>query len=74
MPWSNAFPDKVNSDSTVMDEAVGQRYVPVAKILLQVLVIYKLSQVIASNYNYKWILMGILCTLSGASLRTVLVS
>ena len=74
MPWSNAFPDKVNSDSTVMDEAVGQRYVPVAKILLQVLVIYKLSQVIASNYNYKWILMGILCTLSGASLCTVLVS
>ena len=65
MPWPDTFPDKVAAGIDFMDEAVVQCYVPVIKILLQVLEIYKWSQVITGNYNYKWILMGTLCTFSG---------
>ena len=39
-----AFPDNVTSDIDFTDEAVVQCDVPVVKILLQVLVIYKRSQ------------------------------
>ena len=35
------IPDKVTTDIDFMDESIAQCYVPVVKILLQVLVIYK---------------------------------
>ena len=36
-----AFPDKVFPDFDFTDEVVVQYYVPVVKILMQVLVVYK---------------------------------
>ena len=38
-----AFPDKVTPDINFTDEIVAQCYVPVVKILLQVMIIYKLQ-------------------------------
>ena len=38
-----AFPDKVTPDINFTDERVAQCYVPVVKILLQVMIIYKLQ-------------------------------
>ena len=38
---SGAFPDKVTIDTDFTDEAVVQCDVPVVKILLEVLVVYK---------------------------------
>ena len=44
MPWPGAFSDKVTPDIDFVDKTVVHGYVPVLKILLPLLVIYKWSQ------------------------------
>ena len=51
---SGAFPDKVTPDIDFTDETVVQCDVPVVKILLQVLVIYKWLQINFEVNTYIW--------------------
>ena len=57
MMLPGAFPGKVAPDINFTDEIVAQCYVPVIKILLQVMIIYKLQQI-----NFDVGLIGVLCT------------
>ena len=62
MRLPEAFPDKVTPGIDFTDGAVVQCDVPVVKIFLYVLAIYKLSQINVDVNTY-----GGLCTFSGPS-------
>ena len=56
-----AFPDKGNPDIDFIDETVVQYDLPVVKVLLSVLVIYKWSQINFNLNTYEVFLDPVLC-------------